>query len=539
MFLGGGMRDTEQQILTIFKQAAREISAEDIAKELYPEEYQKITQQLESSDKNIVKKSKAKKFQLHRKILYYLNKLEEQHIIRIARIEEKGEKLFALAIDEGELILEKGYKKIIITKTALPASATERYEQERIMKRYEQDTFITNANAILLECASVQGISKLYAIIRECFNVVNDVVALNDFEIMIMHAARSDEEDPLKEFLQKLSVDTEDLNKTVSLIITLNGNDKNIIRFIKQFTQMNPRRINIIFNLTSKTLHSHSQIFEEIVALFSKEKIKINIKNTDIAKAPYLKGRAGMYSIDDEDWETYCAQVRGKTIGVCCSQSAIAININHFFEKYHTDAEFRKGVLAAAKLLLSANTLQRRKLGEYFRNINMLNGNASSGFYRFSRNYIRFWNYDWQKNVEEDDTLFDLLKSTKEVIDHFCYSEETIFKSCGIPIRFRIAFSSAFRNFDPQFMGEREYKKANIRGIEDYYKQETKEFIYTREKMFEIFDGGDRLRIFRTAEFNTKDIIHEFSHIISSYKIPFFTYDFSGMRGMIRLTNYI
>jgi len=44
--------------------------------------------------------AKRKKFQLHRKLLYYLNKLIDEKILRISRIQEKGEKTFALAIED-------------------------------------------------------------------------------------------------------------------------------------------------------------------------------------------------------------------------------------------------------------------------------------------------------------------------------------------------------------------------------------------------------------------------------------------------------
>ena len=530
------MRTIEQGILDIFKHATQDVGAEIIAKALYPEEFKKLEKHLESIDKTTIKRATAKRFQLHRKILYYLNKLESQHIIKMTRIEEKGEKLFGLAIDEGEIILEKGYKKIIITKTALSNSTTEKYEQELIMKKFAQESFISSLNTILLECSFATGIHKFKSIIKECMNQVNDTIALNEFEHIIRLAAENNE---LEIFIDEMNVETLDRNIILSLNITTYEHQKEILQFIQLFAAKHPKNINIVFNLTTKELNKHATLFEECITLFSEEKIKINIKNNDIKHAPYIKGRAGMYTFDDATWNEYCTQYRSKTIGVSCAQSAIAININRFFENYHTDAEFRKAVLSAAKMLLSAHTLQRRKLNEYFRTINLLNGVHAGAFYRFQDNYIRFWNYDWQKHVEEKEVLFDLLKSTKEVIDQFCYSEETIFKSCGIPIRFRIAFSSAFRNFDSKFMGEREYKKAQIRSIEDFYKGELKGFIYTREKMFEIFDGGDRLRIFRSAEFNTKDIIHEWNHILSSYKIPFFTYDFSGMQGMTKLTNYL
>jgi hypothetical protein len=88
-------------------------------------------------------------------------------------------------------------------------------------------------------------------------------------------------------------------------------------------------------------------------------------------------------------------------------------------------------------------------------------------------------------------------------------------------------------------MGEREYKKTTVKSIDDYYSGDIKEFITAREKIFEIFDNCDRLRIFRSHESKEEDILREFSFILNTYKIPFFTYDFSQLRGMIKLTNFM
>jgi hypothetical protein len=57
--------------------------------------------------------------------------------------------------------------------------------------------------------------------------------------------------------------------------------------------------------------------------------------------------------------------------------------------------------------------------------------------------------------------------------------------------------------------------------------------------MFEIFDGGDRLRIFRKSDFAVIDIIHELGILLNAYKLPFFTYDFSGLKGTVKLTNFM
>ncbi|MGV8172542.1 MAG: hypothetical protein ACP5OA_07675 [Candidatus Woesearchaeota archaeon] len=530
------MRDTEVIILNIFKNnPSKELNTEAIAKEVYSQEYNIIEDLMHSTDKKQVHDGKRRKFQLHRKILYYLNKLMDDNIIKTSRTAEKGEKYFILSAEEGDTIIGRGYKKIVITKPAASTTYIEQYETKGVMKKYEESSWINRFNSILLECSKIQDIHRLYEIMTELSTIVNDAIALNDFEIIV----NSSNDNSIKEFLDKISRDTENFNKTVSIIINISQANNNIHHFLEYYTKLKSRKTNIIFNISKRDVQKCSKVLGQIFEEFSESKIKINFKNNDIVSAPHFKGRAGIYNFDEDEWNVYLKKYKGSVTSISCSQSQIALNINKFFETYKTDTEFREAVLDAAKTLLFANTIQRRKSNEYFKSMNTINYPSSTDSYKFSRDYIRFWNYDWHKDMQENNNLFELIKSTKELVETFCYSEETIFKSCGVPIRFKIAFSSAFRNFDAKFMGERDYKKFTISRAEDYYTSEIKEFLDAREKMFQIFDGGDRLRIFHKSDFAMNEIMHELGILLNAYKVPLFTYDFSGLKGTVKLTNFM
>jgi hypothetical protein len=70
------MKNIEEVILQIFKvNPSKEYDTSELTREIFPEEYSTITTLLASSDKSRVNDAKRKKFQLHRKLLYYLNKL--------------------------------------------------------------------------------------------------------------------------------------------------------------------------------------------------------------------------------------------------------------------------------------------------------------------------------------------------------------------------------------------------------------------------------------------------------------------------------
>ncbi|MEM4710906.1 MAG: hypothetical protein QXL18_03100, partial [Candidatus Woesearchaeota archaeon] len=66
-----------------------------------------------------------------------------------------------------------------------------------------------------------------------------------------------------------------------------------------------------------------------------------------------------------------------------------------------------------------------------------------------------------------------------------------------------------------------------------------KDFINVREELFELFDGCDRLRIFRSQDVTEQELVKEIIYVMNNFKIPFFTYDFSQLRGVVRLTDFI
>ena len=106
-----------------------------------------------------------------------------------------------------------------------------------------------------------------------------------------------------------------------------------------------------------------------------------------------------------------------------------------------------------------------------------------------------------------------------------------------MPIRFKILFSSVIKRFDDN-LSHRNYSKIEIRSIKDIQSEKIKKFLRTREELLESFDGGDRVRFFRTGNFESKDILQEIILIMNSYRIPYFCFDFTRMRGNIKLTQY-
>ena len=159
-------------------------------------------------------------------------------------------------------------------------------------------------------------------------------------------------------------------------------------------------------------------------------------------------------------------------------------------------------------------------------------------FFELSSSHIRFWNYNITEQPYEE-IFLNLFENIKQKITEFTAAEETIYKSCGMPTKFKIKFSSTFSSFGNKLLSKQVYHKVNVVDMKDLQKDETKKFMTKRKKLFSIFEGGDRLRLYRETPKEVSDIIHEINFITNTYRIPLFCYDFSQKKEKeVKLTNF-
>ncbi|KYK26834.1 hypothetical protein AYK26_04580 [Euryarchaeota archaeon SM23-78] len=531
------MHIIEQRILNNFKkEPGREIPTTEIVRAVYPEEYAKIIRGMsdELSDKRLIQQARRKKGQLHRKILYHLGNLVKDDILKVTSIKGKGEKYFSLSIEEGELIIEKKHKKIVISKPSISTTLIEEYEDKGIVHKFDPDNWINKVNCILLESTKHTGLNSFYNLIYTCFSEVNDVLGLNNFEHLIQKSSQEN----VEEILKKLDIDTKDHERFVSLIINVKNidDDKKVSDFIKSFAKINPKNVTLVFKTESKELRAHKTLFKTLISELSEAEIKINIHNRKVHNAPIIIGKAGPYTLLEEEWKEYEENIRGKTMGLVIANTTIAIDVNRFFSQTRDNQEFRSLIQRTAKTLLKVNTTQKKKANEYFKRLDELNKPYTKKFFAYAKNYIRFWNYDWREKQHEH--ILELLESTIQEIKKFCTTQQTIYRACGIPFNFNIVFSSVFRKYI-QNLSTRRYIKTTIRKFKDYHTPEIIKFIETREKLFKIFEGGDRIRFFRSEEFVPEEVIREFTFLINTYELPLITYDFRERRGETKLTSFM
>jgi hypothetical protein len=532
------MRDYEYEVLSsLKKQPQKECSTSEIVRMLEPQKTEQAERLIsdEFSDKKAISEGKKILAQLHRKVLYYLNKLVQEKLLTISKIGNKGEKLFRLNVEEGEeVVVEKHRRRIIITRPLAPAMPIEGYEQKRVVYKYEEPTWISRANSLLIESRQFSEITALHNFITQSFSSVNDVIGVNNFEGII----QSHKEKAIETLLQNLSLASEDYGREISFVIDVDNirDPEKICNALSYVKEIRHDHMHYVFEIRNRTLEERHSFFRRLVEMFSQARVRLNIKNKDLFRPPYILGRAGPYTFDEHEWRIYSKELRTRNSCLVCGQSAISIDTHMFFQQKNDFAQFRNLMLKVARALLTANAMQRNHFHEYFGSI--WKTNASSDFMSFSRNYIRFWNYGWKDELADATLPIELIKSAKEEVKRFCASEYVIYQACGMPTRFDIAFAPAFKEFNPG-LSEEKFQRLVIAKASDFYDDKMKETLRAKEKLFKIFDGGDRVRFFHSGTFDAEEIVREFGIILSTYKFPLFSYDFGEIRGAnLKLTSF-
>ncbi|MBW2982938.1 hypothetical protein KY327_01390, partial [Candidatus Woesearchaeota archaeon] len=94
------MVDVPERILELFhEQPQVERSTSDLIKDVYPEAYHHLKRALHDpyTDKETRTIAKRRKAQLHRRILYHLNRLVRESTLMVSQRKGKGEKCYCLA----------------------------------------------------------------------------------------------------------------------------------------------------------------------------------------------------------------------------------------------------------------------------------------------------------------------------------------------------------------------------------------------------------------------------------------------------------
>jgi hypothetical protein len=522
--------ETQNQIIELFRKSPNsELSTSEIAEAIEKPEFEEISRALSEKfiDPEKIRKAKRKKAQMHRKILYHLNDLVKENILKISKEGKKGEKFFCLDLEEGEEILIDRVKRVTISKPHAPSLPIEGYEQKGIIYCLDPATWIERLNSILIECAMFDDLKELLHFISGCFSNINDSVTLNEFDAIL----KKNDLSQVTNFVHKLNSRCNDYGKKICCILNISGLEKQgeFLELMKDAIKAS--NVSFVFNTAAGELDKNSAFFEKLIKLFFESDANLYFQNNDLHKSPYAIGRAGPYTFDEGEWASYKKELYGKLKCIVCAQSTVIVDAERFYSEEAKNIEqFKQFNLKIADSLFSINSIQRRRSEELFSDIIKLNEKHIEDIFIFSRNYVRFWNYGWKHEDFDQEFLINMFSESKKAVDEFCLSEETIYKSCGMPTRLKIAYSCAFDVFVENIFSKAKYRKFTISNIKDFHKKDIKKIIESKENLFKLFNGGDLISFYRVGNLDAKEILKEIAFIMNNYKLPFFRWNFGGVK---------
>ena len=101
------MHAIDLKILKVLGRSSKELSTSSLVRDVFDEEFNRIEENLNHYEKSYILRAKREKAQLHRKLLYHLNKLMDKKYIFVSSTKGKGEKYFVLNEDKKP---EKNYE---------------------------------------------------------------------------------------------------------------------------------------------------------------------------------------------------------------------------------------------------------------------------------------------------------------------------------------------------------------------------------------------------------------------------------------------
>ncbi len=522
------MKEIEYKIITLFRDNPHlELSTSEIINKIDPD-FLNLTERITHSDSKEAKEVKRRRAKLQRRYLYYFSKLLSEDILQIKRIGFKGEKIYSLNVTEQDrskdLEKRRSISSISMAKPVHLSLPIEGLEQSGIIHRLESGTWIERVNSIVIESEMFESVDEFFRIITEISETINDTIALNNFEVCF----RKNSCAQIVFFLRKLHKHCSMYGKRVSIIIDVSNLNykQDLIEALKDFLGSNEDElISFIFNVEPKDFHDNNIFFRKIIEFFIDSKLLF--KNKNIHPSPYFIGRAGPYTIDKKEWDFYISNKPSNRLGLINSQATMLVDLKRYFNDEGINInKLNELMKRITHSFFISNSIQRKNAGEYFDNLIRMDDDNIKRLFMFSKNYIRLWNYNLTSNEIDERSLLRIYSEAKKKINDFCIAEETIYKSCGMPTRFRIDLSVASEEYVQRFFSEPAGKKTISSGLKDFYDRSFSEQIAKEEDYFNIFSGGFEFLVHRRGDIEPDDVIREMVFLLTTYQMPFIHYTF-------------
>ena len=520
------MTSKKREVLKLFKKdPEKSLSTSYIARKIYGEEYRKVLEILEGDfpTKNEEKKAKRLKSKIHRRILHHLNSMVDKDILKVVKRGESGEKFFGLDIKPGEEIIFEDVKKnrVGLKKSAIPSLPIQSLEKEGVVHKYGEQRWITNLDSVMLESKKFSK-NNLHQLVSICLDSVEDVVCLNSFE----HTVSEFSTEELNSFLKKVGRDLEDYDKTLSVVIDFSrlklSDRKKLLRAVQDYKGNDS--LNMVFEVTSKVLKQQRNFLENLLPLMNG--LPVFFKNKDSDNVPTWVGSLGTYSFEREKWESQ--KEKGLMANaLCSSQSTLIIDFRKFLESRDNvgKKEFKKLFEQVYRSLFTGATIQRKQKNKLFNQLTMINEKSSKKeLFIYSRNYIRLYNTEAIAERFDRQTMLDLLGDIRQEVGEFCAAESTIYKSCGMPIEFKIALARCGCFSSVGNLSENLSKKLVLTDIQDIYNDSFRQEVSHLQKESEIYGGSENVKVVRKGNPSPSDMLDELIALTNTFGFDLFMY---------------
>lgn len=517
-----------QDVLLAFRGRQEGMSTSDVASVVYADEFSRIDKVLTSQyvPPQEVRRAKGMKAQLHRRVLYHLNRLIEKELVRVTRTDTSGEKYYALDIDGDEEIVFGDYRKrrLVLSKPRVANLPTGAFEEKKIAVRFGGEAWLDSANAVVLD---MEDLSSLYRAAAPLYSEINDVIAVNNFT----NHVNANSAEKLVEFCKRMLVDCKDFDRRFSVIVDPSQLSPQGRQRLLQMLKMNApaeHTVKFIFETSTKELQGNYEFFEEVFNVYKAR--KVFFKNKDIVKSPYLMGKAGPYTFDDAEWLALDKQPKA----LVAAQTTLMVDIKKFCESAEFSFNaFEDLMHRTLKTLFSASSMQARRTDACFKHLLNLSGGRDA--LMIARDYIRFWNYDFLRTAYDSGVMEGVFRIMRKRTRAFCTSQEDIYVSCGMPTRFQAVFSMVNPSTPAGlFSTPLNRDRLEISSLRDFHSDGFRENVRSKELLSDMLGGGFQMTLHKKGESNPEEALREVNILLSTYRLPFFAYEADAPKGELK-----
>ncbi len=377
------MAGEQELILELFKDG-KEYSTSEVVNAIYAD--------IVSVDPSLNTKAK-----LHRKLIYHLNKLVDNKILRVSSYKSKGEKVFRAARD---LIIDLPHNKVVISNKELSLKGL---EQEDSVIQFKP--FGIMINSLMINAISLD-LSNLSTMLKDLYKEVNDVIAILNIE----HLLASSSIDELNNFFSGITKIIND--RKLSLLINYKNPKAHYLG--KAYSCLkNNENIEVILMLREEDFLSKTKELVNSIDALKDAGLKINI-SVNSSRVSF-SGNGGAYTtrINDEDQSAnqfanqfgnqFGDQIDNDRIVSVVSTNTVCVDIAKI--KALPAKKIKELLMKITKGLHHVNAHQQLESEKLFPIIKSYGGKITRG-----KNSIRFWNYNWKT----DEQLLNLIEEIKE-----------------------------------------------------------------------------------------------------------------------------